>query len=168
MTEICGSASCTLPNELEEHPNSGGQLVPGVQVKIINENTGEKCGIGEEGEIYVKMAIPTLGYYKDETTTKNSFDKDGYFISGDLGYFDESGRLIIIGRKKEIFKNCGFAVWPAELESLIVKNPAVQDACVVSVYDDEIMSDLPAAVVVRRENHSITKDEIYSIIAGKF
>lgn len=167
MTEIGGSASCTLPNELEEQPNSGGYLVPGVSVKIIDEKTGTMCGISEEGEIYIKVQIPTLGYYKDETATRNSFDSDGYYISGDLGYFDEAGKLIIIGRKKEIFKNCGFSIWPPELESIIVKNPAVKDACVVCVYDDDIMSDLPAAVVVKKDTHSITEDEIYSIIAGK-
>ncbi|XP_055297009.1 probable 4-coumarate--CoA ligase 1 [Sitodiplosis mosellana] len=167
MTEVCGSATCTLPNELEEQPNSGGRLVPGFIIKIINENTGEKCGIGEEGEIYIKTLMPSVGYYKDETATRNSFDKEGYFISGDLGYFDGSGRLIIIGRKKEIFKNCGFAIWPAELESLIVNNPAIKDASVVSVFDDDIMSDLPAAVVVKKESHSITEDEVYAIIADK-
>lgn len=166
-TEIGGGATCTLPNELEDHPNSGGRLVPGVEMKVIDVKTGEKCGIGEEGEIYIKMPMPSLGYYKDETATQNSFDEEGYFISGDLGYFDESGRLIIIGRKKEIFKNCGFAIWPAELESIIINNPAVKEASVVSVYDEQIMSELPAAVVVKKENHSITEDEIYSIIAGK-
>lgn len=136
-------------------------------MKIINENTGEKCGIGEEGEIYIKTSIPSLGYYKDETATQNSFDDEGYIMTGDLGYFDESGRLLIIGRKKEIFKNCGFAIWPAELESLIIKNPAIKDAAVVNVYDEDIMSDLPAAVVIKREDHSITEDEVYAIVAGK-
>lgn len=167
LTEICGSATCTSPNELEEHPNSGGQLVRGIEIKIIDEKTGGKCGIGEEGEIYIKTAIPSLGYYKDEMATKNSFDDEGFFITGDLGYFDQTGRLIIIGRKKEIFKNCGFAIWPAELESLIIKIPAIEDASVVNVYDEDIMSDLPAAVAIKKEGHSITEDEVYAIVAGK-
>lgn len=167
MTEIGGSASCTAPNELEEYPNSGGRLVPGSAMKIINENTGEKCGIGEEGEIYVKIPIPCLGYYKDEEATRKAFDDEGYFITGDLGYFDDSGRLIIIGRKKEIFKNCGFAIWPAELEDLIIKNPNIKEAAVVSVFDDEIVSDLPAAIVVKKGDTSITENDVYSIIAGK-
>lgn len=167
-TEIGGSVSCTVPKELEEHPNSTGRLVPGVEVKLIHEKTGEKCGIGEEGEIYVKVVVPSMGYYNDETATREAFDEDGYFITGDLGYFDESGRLYVVGRKKEIFKNCGFAIWPTELENLIIKHSAVQSVSVVSVYDNDIMSDLPAAVVIRSDDNSITEEEVYAIIAGNF
>ncbi|XP_031628671.1 4-coumarate--CoA ligase-like 7 [Contarinia nasturtii] len=167
MTEIGGGASCTAPNELEEYPNSVGRLVPGAKMKIISEKTGEKCGIGKEGEIYVKIPVPAIGYYKDETATRSAYDSEGYFISGDLGYFDESGRLIVVGRKKEIFKNCGFSIWPAELEDLIIKSPAIKEASVVSVYDDEAVTDLPAALVVKQDNCSITENEVYAIIADQ-
>lgn len=167
MTETGGSISCTTPNELEEYPNSTGRLVPGVEVKIINEKTGKKCGILEEGEIYAKVPVSSMGYYKDEIATREAFDDEGYFITGDLGYFDESGRLYVVGRKKEIFKNCGFAVWPAELENLIIQHPGVQTACVVSVYDYDVMSELPAAVVVKADESSITEEEVYAIVASK-
>lgn len=167
MTEVCGGASCTVPAELEDHPQSSGRLSKGVKVKIINQNTGERCGIGEEGEIFLKIPIPPMGYYKDEAVTQRLYDSDGYVITGDLGYFDESGRLYIIGRKKEIFKSHGFAIWHAELENEILKNSAIQNVSVVSVYDDEIMSELPAAIVHKHENSSVTADDIYAIVAGK-
>lgn len=167
MTEVCGGVSCTERNELEEHPKSSGRLMIGTKVKIIDETTGERCGIGEEGEICVKVPIPAIGYYKDETTTRNSYDSEGYVITGDLGYFDESGRLHINGRKKEIFKSRGFAVWPTELENLILKHSDIQSVSVVSIYDDEIVSELPAAVVIKKENSSITADDVYTIVAGK-
>lgn len=98
--------------------------------------------------------------------TKNAFDSDGYFITGDLEYFNADGRLSIIGRKKEIFKNRGFAIWPIELENLILKHPAVKVATVVSVYDDEMMTDLPAAVVIKQDGFLITEKQICDIIAG--
>lgn len=167
MTEVGGSLSCTTPNELEEYPNSSGRLVPGVEVKIIHEETGKKCGINEEGEIYAKVPVPSMGYYKDEIATREAFDDEGYFITGDLGYFDETGRLYIVGRKKEIFKNRGFAIWPAELENLIIKHPGVQAASVVNVYDNDVLSDLPAALVVKADGSSITEEEVYAIIAGE-
>lgn len=167
LTEVGGSASCSSPKELEEHPNSAGQLVPGVVMKIIDEKTREKCGINEQGEIHIKVPMPSAGYYKDEIATRNAFDPEGYFITGDIGYFDESGRLYIIGRKKEIFKNCGYAIWPAELEDLILKNSAIRDASVVSVYDSDSMSDLPAVLVVKKNECTITENEVYDIIAGK-
>lgn len=167
MTEIFGLVCCTAPSELDEHPNSSGRLVERTKVKIINQKTGEKCGIGEEGEIHVKIPTPPLGYYNDEAATRNAYDCDGYFITADLGYFDESGRLTIIGRKKEIFKSRRYFVFPAELENLILKHPSVQDVCVVSVYDEDLSTELPAAVVIKKEDGLITADEVYAIIAGK-
>lgn len=164
MTEICGGITCTAPNELTECSNSSGRIIMGCQIKIINQRTGEKCGIGEEGEIYLKVPIPPMGYYKDEMATRNAFDNEGYFISGDLGYFDESGRLTVVGRKKEVFKCRGFFVFPTEIEHLILKHSDVRDVCVVNVYDDEMATDIPAAVVVKMENSSITADDVYAII----
>lgn len=167
MTEFCGAVCRTVPSELEEYPNSSGRLMPGTEMKIIDQNTGEKNGIGVEGEIYIKNPIPQMGYYKDKTTTQNAYDSEGFFISGDLGYFDETGRLYIIGRKKEIFKSRGYAIWPGELENIILKLSAVQEVCVVNIYDDEIVSDLPAALVVKKPHNPITEDDIYAIINGK-
>lgn len=167
MTETGGSISMPQPKELEECPNTVGRLISGVRVKIVNTTTKDKCGIEEEGEICVKMPIPVMGYLRDESANQNSYDKDGYFVTGDVGYFDESGRLFISGRKKETFKNRGFSIWPAEIEDVIQKCPAVCYASVVNVYDDEIMSDLIAAVVVKNDQNSITAQEIYSLVAGK-
>lgn len=168
MTEVCGGVSCTVPTELEEYPKASGRLMTGVKVKIINQNTEEKCGVGEEGEIYVKVPIAPMGYYKAEAVTQSSYDSEGYFITGDLGYFDEAGRLYINGRKKEVFKSRSrFSIWPGELENIILKHPDVQVVSVVSVHDDETISNLPAAVIVKKESCSITVDEVYKMIAGK-
>ncbi|XP_055297527.1 uncharacterized protein LOC129566039 [Sitodiplosis mosellana] len=167
MTEVCGGVTCTVPNELEEYPQSSGRLMIGAKIKIINQNPGEKCGIGEEGEICIKIPIPPMGYYKDEAATRNAYDNEGYFISGDLGYFDETGRLYIIGRKKEIFKCRGFAIWPGELENIILKHSAIRDVSVVSVYDDKIVSELPAAVVIKKDDSSVTVDDVYAIVADQ-
>ncbi|XP_031638217.1 4-coumarate--CoA ligase-like 7 [Contarinia nasturtii] len=166
-TEVCGAISRTAPNELEQHPNSAGRLVPGANIKIINDSTGAKCGIEEEGEIYLKLPISSMGYYKDEMATRNSSDSEGYFISGDLGYFDRFGRLIINGRKKDVFKSCSYPVWPIEIENLILKHGSIKNVSVVGVYDDEKMTELPAAVVIRQEECSITENEVYNIVAGQ-
>lgn len=167
MTEVPTGVTIALSDELIKNPKCVGYCVPGVQIKIINEITGENCGIDEEGELCVKGPIPPLGYFRDEVATKNAFDEENYFITGDIGAFDESGRLRIVGRKKEIFKNRGYSITPSEIEDVILKHPAVQSACVVSVFDEEVVTDLPAAVVIRKDQQSITEDEIYSLVAGK-
>lgn len=167
MTEIGGGVSVTLPNELLEHPTTAGHLIRGTRVKLINDQTGERCGINEEGEIHIKTSIPPMGYFRDEKANLSAFDQEGFFITGDIGYFDEVGRLYISGRKKEMFKVRNFVIWPAELEDVIQKHPAVRYACVVNVYDEEVASDLAAAVVVKNEQLQVTEDEIIKLIAGK-
>lgn len=165
-TEI-GGMTRTIGNELEQYPGTVGRLSSNVQMKLINENTGERCGVGEKGEIFVKVLVPSMGYYKDETANRNAFDDEGYFITGDLGYFDESGRLYIDGRKNEFFKSRDFAISPVEIENILLEHPAIRLACVVSIYDDELMTNLPAAVIVKMEQHTITENEVYSLISGK-
>lgn len=165
--EIGGGVTMIGPSDLEQFPGSVGFLVSGTFIKIIDELTSEKRGIGEKGEIYVKISTPSMGYFRDDEANRNSFDADGYLKTGDIGYFDEGGRLYVSGRKKEIFKNRGFAIWPAEIEDILLKNHAIRNVCVTPVFDDDNLSELPAAVVIKNENNSITCDEIYAIVAGK-
>lgn len=167
MTELGGMVSVSMPKELENHPGTVGHLISGVHVKIINENTNERCEMEEMGEILIKTSISPMGYFRDDAANKSAFDKEGYFISGDIGYFDVAGRLFISGRKKEMFKVRNFVIWPTEIEDIIQKNHAVRYACVVNVYEDDIASDLAAVVVVKNEHHEITEDEIYKLVAGK-
>lgn len=166
LTEIGGGGTMILSADLEKYPGSSGCLVPGTFMKIVDESTGEKLGIGEKGEICIKLSIPTMGYFRDDEANRNAFDAEGYFKTGDIGHFDETGRLYVSGRKKEIFKNRGYHIWPAEIEDVLLKNPAIRSVCVTPVYDAELITDLPAAVVVKNENHEISREEIYAIVAG--
>lgn len=102
----------------------------------------------------------------DDEANKLAFDDDGYYATGDIGYFNDSGQLFISGRKKEIFRVRNFGVKPSEIEDILIKHPAIQNACAVNVFDDEQMTELAAAVVVKSEQSAITEDEIYSLIAG--
>lgn len=167
MTEICHTISSSKSNDLAENPNNVGYLAQNIQIKIINIETNERCGIGEEGEIYVKISIPIMGYFENDEANRAAFDVEGFFITGDIGFFDETGRLFVTARKSEIFKSRGFFVSPALLEDIITRDHAVKEACVVNVFDEEISSDLPAAVVVKNERSTITEDYVYSLIAGK-
>lgn len=166
-TETCGYLSVAMATDLIKYPNCVGQLKPGVQIKIINETAGMKCGIDEEGEICVKLPIPAMGYFRDDEANRIAFDCDGYFISGDIGYFDDAGRLFISGRKKEMFKVRHYVIWPSELEGILQKHQAIRNACVVGVSDDEIATDLAAAVVERNDGYTITEAEVYKLISGK-
>lgn len=82
MTEVGGGVTLTLPTEIETNPKTAGRLMRGVDIKILKEDSGEKCGIGEEGEIYVKNPVMFTGYFQNEEATKSAFDEEGYFITG--------------------------------------------------------------------------------------
>lgn len=162
LTEIGGSVSLAIiPGDID----SVGKLLNGVQVKIIDES-GNKCGVGENGEVCVKRHFKCLGYYGNKKATEQLFDQDGFILSGDIGYFDEEGYLHFIERKKDVLRYRGFKVSPAEIENYLVQNLNIDAACVVGI-DDKKYGDLPAAVVVKNEKSNVTKEKIEQLICGK-
>ncbi|MFZ5570654.1 MAG: AMP-binding protein [Thermodesulfobacteriota bacterium] len=119
MTENFAYSHCTKPGQVR--PGYVGAPYPDVQQKI-----------SPEGEVLIKSPGNMMGYYKNPEATKESFTKDGFLRTGDLGELDEMGRLKITGRAKELFKTSkGKYVAPAPIENLIANHPRVE-ACVVS------------------------------------
>ncbi len=119
MTENFAYSHCTKPGQVR--PGYVGAPYPDVQQKISSE-----------GEVLVKSPGNMMGYYKNPEATKESFTKDGFLRTGDLGEIDEKGRLKITGRAKELFKTSkGKYVAPAPIENLLANHPRVE-ACVVS------------------------------------
>lgn len=99
-----------------------------------------------------------LGYANKSDETRNAFDEQGWFKTGDLGYFTEDGEIFIVDRKKEMIKYLNYQVSPSELESHISKMDGVVAVCVVGI-PDIISGDLATAVVVKHQKSSL--EEIY-------
>lgn len=137
---------------------SVGQLRRGCQVKIIDDN-GNRCGIGVEGEICVKFDYKPLGLA--------AFDEEGFFQTGDIGYFDEDGDLQIVNRIKDLIHYCFRIVPPSSIEAFLLKSPSVEMACVVGIPDPK-NTELPAAVIVRRSYSMISAEQIYDMVANHF
>lgn len=128
--------------ENPEHIKYGsvGYPLPGIDVKIIDPDENNI------GEIAVRGANVMLGYYNDEESTKKVF-RDGYFLTGDMGYFDDDGYLYITGRKKNVIVLAnGKNVFPEELEGLIAKSPHVKE-CLVSIKVEHSRELLCAKIV---------------------
>ena len=105
---------------------STGLAMVGVDIRIKDKNENG------EGEITVKSPSVMVGYYKDEEKTKEVFDEDGYFLTGDLGYIDEDNYLFISGRSKNmILGPSGENIYPEQIESVINRNNYVLDSLVL-------------------------------------
>ena len=121
--------------------------LPGLSVRMVDPETGAAVGPGRTGEIQVRGWSVMRGYYRMPEQTAKTFTDDGWLRTGDLGTFDEEGRMHFIGRIKEVFRVGGENVAPAEVEDLLLKHPAVAQAQVVGVPDPRL-GEVGAAYVV--------------------
>ncbi|GAB0086926.1 hypothetical protein DMENIID0001_011510 [Sergentomyia squamirostris] len=140
-----------------------GLLTAGVTAIIVNDETGQRLGVGEEGEICVKTSLEMIGYLKNEKAALELVDKDGWYHSGDVGFFDQDGCLHHLGRKKDCLKYNNYNIAPGDIEEIIEKHPDVAQVVVVGV-PDPIVVDLPAAAVVKRAGSNITAEEIIKLV----
>ncbi len=148
--------------------NAAGLPLPGVQIKINNPDAD---GVGE---IFIKGDNVMLGYYKNPQLTQEAFE-NGWFKTGDLGFFDEDGFLHIAGRKKNvIIANNGKNVFPEEIEDLLNRSPFIQE-CMVYGEKDEKHDEVIAAQIVtdaeafieysEKNNVQITPELVNNIIS---
>jgi acyl-CoA synthetase (AMP-forming)/AMP-acid ligase II len=159
MTETAGPHTIDrmdvdLPERLR---GSFGHAVPGMEHKVVDPATGEALPPGTPGEICVRGYALMQGLHKRER--EETFDRDGYYHTGDGGYFDADGVLYFQARLGDLIKTAGANVSPREVEVLIEAMPEVQSAFVVGVPDPVRGQDVAAAVVLdagrRLEAHEL-------------
>lgn len=136
---------------------SVGPAVPDVQVKIADEK-GEFLKTGEVGEIAVKGPNIMKGYFNREVETKEIL-RDGWLYTGDIGKIDEDGYIYILDRKKDLILVNGMNLYPREVEEVLYKHPAVQDAAVVGI-KDAAHGEIPIGIIQLKEGMSSTDQEL--------
>ncbi|MEO8927355.1 MAG: long-chain-fatty-acid--CoA ligase [Caulobacteraceae bacterium] len=148
LTETIG-AGTYLPPEAHEGARlrSCGLPSPGVEVRVMAE--GRLAAPLEVGEIQIRSAAVMKGYWNRPQATAEAIDAEGWFRSGDAGYFDDGGYLYIHDRVKDMIVTGGENVYPAEVENALFSHPAVADAAVIGV-PDERWGEAVKAVVVSR------------------
>jgi HIP---CoA ligase len=116
---------------------------PGDSFEDVATTVGLPCDgvevrVADDGEVLVRGYGVMAGYFDDPVATTEAIDDEGWLHTGDLGSLDESGRLHIIGRKKDMFIVGGFNAYPAEIEGYLLEHPAVAQAAVIGVPDDRL------------------------------
>ncbi|HYF07104.1 MAG TPA: long-chain fatty acid--CoA ligase [Acetobacteraceae bacterium] len=132
--------------------------------RVIDPETLQELAPGEQGEIIIEGPMVFDGYWKRPDATAAAFiefEGKRFFRSGDLGRVDEDGYFFITDRLKRMINASGFKVWPAEVEALMFKHPAIQEACVISA-KDPYRGETVKAVVVLRATHKgqVSEQEI--------
>ncbi|MBV8168503.1 MAG: acyl--CoA ligase, partial [Alphaproteobacteria bacterium] len=150
MTETC-SHQYTLPND---DPRliieTCGRACPGYEIKIFRQDDPDvEAKTGEIGQIGGRGASLMLGYFDDQTATEESFNAQGWFMTGDLGWMDEAGYLRVTGRKKDVIIRGGHNIHPARIEALALKHPAVARAAAFPVADARLGEKVCLAVMAQ-------------------
>jgi fatty-acyl-CoA synthase len=155
-TEI-SYATIATPEDLEADPASVGKVVRGSVVKIFDDD-GKEAPKGASGRIYVGNLLQFEGY-----TGGGSKDEiEGLMASGDVGHFDENGRLFIDGRDDEMIVSGGENVFPAEVEELLSGHDRIHEVAVIGVEDEEFGQRLKAFVVQRGEG--LSEDDVQAYV----
>ncbi len=135
-----------------------------VDSRVIDQDTGKELGVGEVGEIISHGPQIFQGYWnRPEETEKAFIELDGkrFFRTGDMGYYDEEGYFFIVDRVKRMINASGFKVWPAEVESLMYRHPAIQECCIISAPHERRGETVKACVVLSaKDKDNVSEDDI--------
>ena len=164
MTEMSPVSHLTPPGWFK--PGSVGVTAPNTLSKIVDPVTNSEVGVGETGELCVQGPQMMAGYLNNPAATASTIDPEGWLHTGDIARVDEDGHVYIVDRLKELIKYKGFQVPPAELEALLLTHPAVADAAVVGLPDDEA-GEIPVAHVVLKPGATATPEEIAAFVAER-
>ncbi|XVE85346.1 hypothetical protein DITRI_Ditri17bG0083600 [Diplodiscus trichospermus] len=145
--------------------NSVGFILPNLEIKFIDPDTGRSLPMNTPGELCVRSQCVMQGYYKNKEETNRTIDENGWLHTGDIAYIDDDGDIFIVDRIKELIKYKGFQVAPAELEAILLSHPLVEDAAVVPLPDEEA-GEIPAACVVMNPNAKESETDIMDFIAS--
>jgi len=138
MTELSGVATLARPEDgVEKIKNTIGKPIsPEIKIKLVDEK-GEIVSKGEVGEIMVKGPTLFKEYYLMPEKTEESFDEEGYFLTGDRAKLDNDGYLVFVDRIKETYKSGGYNVSPLEIEEFLMSHPDILLAAVIAVPDEK-------------------------------
>jgi len=167
LTEASPVMTQTLPDDcFERRTQSVGKHMPGIEVRVVDPETGAECAHNEQGEVVCRGYNVMKGYYNMEEATEKAIDADGWLHSGDLGTMDEHGYLVITGRIKDMIIRGGENIYPREIEEFLYGMEAVQDIQVVGVpsrkYGEEV-----GAFIIPKPGFEIAPEDVRDFCRGQ-
>ncbi|XP_046833712.1 uncharacterized protein LOC124430758 [Vespa crabro] len=160
ITELGGTVTS---QKLHHKAGSVGEIAKNVQIKIVDTETKSTLGPNKIGEIFIKSLNMMKGYYNNPQATKDAIDKDGWFHTGDLAYYDEDGEFFIVDRLKETMKYRGIHISPSQIEKLLQTHPDVIEVAVVGV-PHLLDNEHPIAFVTKVPGSKLSERDLQEMV----
>lgn len=159
QTECTALATVNYPDaSFETIARTVGKPLPSVELKIVDAD-GKAVPQGESGELLIRGPNVMQGYFEEPEQTAATIDHDGWLHSGDVGCIGEDGNLRILDRLKDVVIVGGFNAYPAEVETILRRHPAIADVCVIA-WPDERMGEVCAACVILKPGETLTLPDL--------
>jgi fatty-acyl-CoA synthase len=143
-----------------------GRLLPDIEGKIVDPESGKDSPADVQGEIVTRSACVMKGYYKMPEATAEAIDKDGWLHTGDLGEVDKNGYFKVTGRIKDMIIRGGENIYPREIEEFLYKHPKVVNVQVIGIPDKKYGEQVLAAIQLK-EGQRATPEEMSEFCKGK-
>jgi malonyl-CoA/methylmalonyl-CoA synthetase len=148
MTETI--MNLTNPYEGERRAGTVGKPFPGQEARVVNVSSRQPLPPGEIGEIEVRGPHVFSGYWKRPDATAEAFSPDGWFKTGDLGWYSDDGYYTITGRVRELIISGGYNIYPREIEDVLETHPAIAEVAVIGMPDPEMGEQVVAVIVPKK------------------
>jgi len=167
MTEVNAMALVhDLDEPIESRALAGVWPADGIEARVVDPQTGQDQPVDREGELWLRGRLVTGGYYRKPEETAKAFTADGWFKTGDLAVRDAQGRIVFIGRLREVLRINHFMVAPGEIEAYLQTHPKVLQAFVIGVPDPRT-NEAAVAYVIPRPGATVTEDEVIAYCRGR-
>ena len=153
-------------DSVEVKATTVGDAFEGIDVKVLDPETGKECPVGVQGEMCCKGWNVMKGYYKMPEATAETIDKNGYLHSGDLGVKDENGNFKITGRIKDMIIRGGENIYPREIEEFLIQMPEIKDIQVAAVKDKKY-GEITGAFIILHEGKTLKEEDVIEYCRGK-
>ncbi|MGX8909034.1 AMP-binding protein [Streptomyces netropsis] len=168
MTETSPVSTQTRrDDDLGRRTGTVGRVLPHIEVKVVDPDTGATAARGEPGELCTRGYSVMLGYWNDPERTAEVVDEDRWMHTGDLAVMDEEGYVRIVGRIKDMIIRGGENVYPREIEEFLYSHPKIADVQVIGVPDEKYGEEIMACVILRDPADTLGRDELARFCRGR-
>lgn len=143
---------------------SVGRAYPGIELKVVDPDSGEQKAPGEFGELWTRSGQNMLGYFNNAEATAKTITEDGWLKTGDGGHIDADGYIFLTDRLKDVIISGGENVYPTEVENVLASHPAVAEVAVIGV-PSERWGETVKAIVAIKPGHELSAEELIAYSA---